>query len=210
MRLSKAKRHKRSDFVFRQRNFVMRLLSLEFGIPILFFMAIIPSQALGAIFLKPSATYSQAGELIGVNETKSTRSVVDVSGGLYDDSIGFTLHGTYASDKSSTHSEPPVIDTNQSRTSTGLGIGYIQSRDPGFFVLGHYYFNSEYATATTSYKGKGYQVDVGCKLAFYKVSLGFQLSYRKYKFDKDRDQKDIADPIEQAFIDPMFTLIVPF
>lgn len=129
--------------------------------------------------------------------TKSSRTLLDLGAG-YAWPSGLTVGGLYGTEKRKSG------DTSTDRTSYGPTIGYMQSGE-GFFVLGTYFFKSEYE----DFDGDGYQVDLGYRFKISSVGIGLQMSYKHFKYD-EANGSSFSPPLKQTYLDPYFAFWLEF
>jgi hypothetical protein len=165
-------------------------------------------------FLKPSAAYMiDRKESGGVTE-KVYRQVLDFAGG-YSTSSGWTILAQYSTEKRTEKTKSSMVETTtvDSRTSFGPGLGWKSPKEMGPFIFGTYYFQNEDTVSSFTYKGPGYQIDVGYAFAIRQVSLGLQLSYKRFDYKKmtvGSTTFDLTTPKSQSNLDPGIALIVNF
>lgn len=123
--------------------------------------------------------------------SKTSRTLLDIGGG-YAWPSGFTLGALYGTEKIKNDS------SSSDRTSVGPTIGWYQ-KDQGPFILGTYFFTSE----LDDYKGSGYEVDLGYKFKVSAFSIGLQLSYKHFSYDKN-GSASVNPAYVQNYIDPYF------
>lgn len=147
-------------------------------------------------YIRGGAMYLSEGSGSGTIN-KTSRTLIDVGAG-YAHADGWTLGFLYGTE-SVTYSGG-AASTN--RASFGPSVGYMKA-DTGFYGMASYFLTSTYS----SYKGTGYEIDVGYKVPMGKVSLGVQMSYKRFKYTESGGSS-IDPPYEQEYIDPYFVIVV--
>ncbi|MES2965265.1 MAG: hypothetical protein V4760_15370 [Bdellovibrionota bacterium] len=148
-------------------------------------------------YVRAEAMYLSSGGGSGSID-KTTRTLIDVGAGFaHADgwTLGF-LYGTEAVNYSST-------SPSTNRASFGPSVGWMQGPMNGVYTMFTYFLTSTYS----SYKGTGYQLDVGYQVPLGKVGLGVQLSYKRFKYPESGGAT-ISPAYEQEFVDPYFTINV--
>ena len=117
-------------------------------------------------------------------EQTSTTNTDKVSALYYDLRVGFILSNSlYIGGIYSSMNRDYEGSGTKKRTSLGASLGYFSPS--GFYVMGHYYFQSEYNDfgSTVLNKGSGFQADLGY---FFSVSssvrIGPQITYRSFSY----------------------------
>lgn len=167
----------------------------QIGILCLFALALSSASA-SASYFRLNALY-QSEETEQSTSSKSSRTLLDLGGG-YTWPSGFTLGALYATEKRDNGT------STTDRTSYGPTLGYMQEGE-GFFILGTYFFKSEYE----EYDGDGYGIDVGYRFKVSSVGLGLQMSYRHFKYD-ELSGASVNPPLKHTYLDPYFTLWIEF
>ena len=172
--------------------------------------------AFSAAVLKPTGSYMQSIDDSGTTKTTKTRTIIEIPFGYYFD-MGVGALGIYSTekglDKTESTSGGGTSAVETSRTSYGAGIGWMDSSDIGIFVNGYYFFNTEMTQSTTTYKGTGYQADLGIKFPVKRAFLAVQFSYKYYEYNKTTAggvETDLATPRKLQFFDPQAAIIVMF
>lgn len=127
---------------------------------------------------------SPTGFYYNFKEQTSTSNTDKVTALYYDLRVGFIMsNNLYIGGIYSAMNREYDGLGSKKRTSLGASIGYFSPN--GFYVMGHYYFQSEYKDFGTTIlnKGSGFQADLGY---FFNVSPSFrvgpQLSYRSFSY----------------------------
>ncbi len=123
-------------------------------------------------------TSDQAGQ---TNPDKTTVQQINLSGG-WKSQEGWTIHGAYAME---TRTVTTAGTTSiYKRTSYGPGVGYMSSGAVGGYIGAVYYYNSEYVDSGLTYKGSGYGVDGGLKVAVSQIFILAGFSYEYFSYAK--------------------------
>lgn len=123
-------------------------------------------------------TSDQAGQ---TNPDKTTVQQIDLSGG-WRSQDGWTIHGAYAMETRTVTSSGTT--SIYKRSSYGPGVGYMSSGPVGGYIGAVYYYNSEYVDSGLTYKGSGYGVDAGLKVAISQVFILAGFSYEYFSYAK--------------------------
>ena len=170
-------------------------LSALFLIPLLILFGAHEAKAEG--YIRAGAMYlsgkSGNGTLSG-----TSRTLVDFGGG-YVLPAGWTIGALYGTE-SQTYTP---TGTPENRTSFGPTVGWMKPGEEGAFLLASYFLT----TTLNTYKGTGYQVDVGYKFPINRVSAAMQISYKRFKYN-EISSSPVDPPYEQEYFDPYFMLFV--
>lgn len=168
---------------------------------IIFFIQIISSLAFAGGYMRLSGMYmSSSYQLTDGSTVEGTRTMYDLSAGFVDDK-GWTIGALYGTEKESN------ADGTQSMDRSGFGPsgGWITTKDSGFYGLFTYFLNPTLG----SYKGTGYQLDVGYKFMIKKISFAPQLSKKHFTYTELSGQK-LANNYVTDRLDPYFVVWVDF
>lgn len=173
-----------------------------------------PAFAHAGGFFRPAFSYTIDHDKSASSDTTETRRMIDFGGG-YISEKGLTILGQYSLEKKKTETSTPTgsTTTDADRTSLGVGAGWTSLRDVGPYLHGIYYLQSEDVVSGTTYKGDGYEADLGLKVAIRKVSIAFQLTYRHFKYTKSTagsTTTTLTQPREQTNLDPTIALFLEF
>ncbi len=174
-----------------------------------------PFSVNAAGFFRPAFSYTiDENESNGITE-KEARRMIDLAGGYITDK-GITILAQYSLEKKKTTTENSGTSssTDSDRTSIGVGGGWTTRQDIGPYIHGIYYMQSEEIEDGVTYKGGGYEVDLGFKAAIRKLSIAFQLSYRAFEYDEFTSSGGtsaaLPQPRKQANLDPTFAIFLEF
>lgn len=88
----------------------------------------------------------------------------------------------------------------------GPSFGWLTRKEHGPYILATYFYQ---ASLTTNLKGSGYGADLGYKFSLRKLSLGLQISYRHYDFNK-AGSASLSPAYTKQTIDPEIALLFEF
>lgn len=175
----------------------MRLKTIFFILILQFFSSL----ALADGYMRLSGMYmSSSYQLEDGSKVDGSRTMYDLSAGVVNDK-GWTIGVLYGTEKESS------ADGTQSMERSGIGPsgGWITTKDSGFYGLLTYFLNPTLG----SYKGTGYQLDVGYKFMIRKISFAPQFSKKHFAYDELNGQKISPSYITDRF-DPYFVVWVDF
>jgi hypothetical protein len=162
-------------------------------------------------FFRPAFSYTIDNSESNGFATKENRRMIDLGGG-YVGEKGLVVMGQYSTEKKQKQTEPSPA-TNEDRTSLGVGAGWMSRKEVGPYITGIYYLQSEDQVSGTTYKGKGYEVDLGLRVSIQKFFVGFQLTYRSFKYTEissGSSTSSLTQPRKQTNLDPTVAVIFEF
>lgn len=161
-------------------------------------LVLFAQNALADGYLRAQPMYLSQGSGSGEITTRTSRTLVDVGGGFVH-SAGWTLGVLYA-----TEAQQSTGSATSNRASFGPTLGWMKGGGEGPYVLATYFMSS----TLDSYKGTGYEVDLGYAFPLGKFSLGVQMSYKRFKYTESGGSS-LALAYEQEYVDPYFVVFVP-
>lgn len=154
-----------------------------------------PAASRAAGYVRIGAMYlSQKSGNEGSTPSEVTRTLTDFGGGAVSDQ-GWTLGLLYSTEN--------VSPDGLSRVSYGPTVGWITRKEDGPYILGTYLLSSKYTGYDT---GTGYQIDLGLKMTFSKISLAPQISIKHYSYPASGGGAKFV----QDYVDPYFVLFFEF
>lgn len=172
----------------------------------LFIFALLPTFAHADGLIRPALGYTIDKTESGGSATTTTRQLIDIGGGYVTDS-GVMLLGMYSTETKTVASSSST--TNFNRSSYGGGIGWMAKQSSGPYVDGIYFLDATMTSNSSTYKGNGWQIDVGYNFEVSRVGIGMQLTYRSFTYSK-LNGSTLNNPYKQTNLDPMFAVLITF
>ena len=172
-------------------------------------LAVKPAEA--KIYFQPRLMYLEETDKSNSGDSTRKRTLIDAALGYGMDN-GLLIGAIYATEKRQWSSSAGGA-SDATRTSMGPSVGWMGSDAVAPYVMGTYYLSSEYVTGSYTYKGTGFQIDLGVNFKVGPGAVGLQLSYKKFDYNKytlsGRDF-DLSPADSQGFIDPYFAFAFEF
>ena len=171
--------------------------------------------AQATIYVRPSLMYLYDRDEDNGSKTSTTRQLIDLGIG-YIGQARWALGGLYATERKDVKSEPAsggTTTTSGNRTSLGPTLGWVSAGDLGFYILGTYFVQSEYVEGSNTYKGNGYEADLGVRIPVRGTFVALQVSYKNFEYKKysaGGGDVELSRPRVHTFIDPYFALFFEF
>lgn len=191
----------------------MHALARLFGALVVFMG--MTSLAQAGVYIHPSAMYLEDYKSASGVQTTTRRTLIDLTGGYSFDN-GIAIGFIFGTEKQKTIAINTYYtsESEASRSSYGPSLGWITPKNSGPYILASYLTNSDYDALPYSYRGDGFQIDLGFRFAVKSAYMSLQLSYKSFTYKKytymTSPTVELSDPMKHRYVDPYFGFFFDF